>query len=129
MAESLLVLYVVVVVLAAVVVRRVPLLQPPAMLIQRPGVFGLLYFSMLVAGAGLGFLAPEAMVRWTGGAATSVPLQELASGILTRFAQAIGALAGAWIALRGLYVWTILGLLYGAVLLVAMILDWVLLGR
>jgi hypothetical protein len=114
--------------LGAILVQRLPELQPPPVAFQRPALFGFVYLSVLLGGIGFGLVMPTKIVAlvsedWRYGVGVEADL-----GVIGPLAQLVGAVTGAWIAIRGLYLWVLLTLAYAAVLVVGWTLSWVMSG-
>ena len=125
MRDLLFIAYMAILLLACRLVARVP----PMQLGAAPGLQAFLTLSILLFGGGSGAAAPGIIAdiaAWMNGRPLWGVPQDL--GPLGRLAQVVGAVCGAWIAVRGLWLWTVLSFAAGALYAGFALINWLLIG-
>lgn len=123
MREALFLAYIAALLLACKFVAR----MPPLQLVTSPGFLAFLNFSILLFGIGAGAMLPEVIAE-AAASLNRAPVWRPSSdiGALGRLAQLVGAVCGGWLAIRGLWLWTVLSLCVGALYAAFAVIDWLL---
>ena len=127
--EALFLAYAAAMLLAASAVSRMRPLQMPVGVAAAPGLVGLICLSVLIAGGGIGCMVPTLIAEAVPpGGSFSALRAPTDLGALGRLVQILGAACGAWIAVRGLWLWTLMTVVGVALYATFHALAWISLG-